>query len=281
MIDVCFSHGTHGKILFNLGRCKNEDIDTLKQQHPEIDSDWFKEIFVGQKKTVKSVVFQLDINAIDDNRFKNGRIDYYKMLLYNCDSFASETEFCQQAINLNYIISSAKKGENLRIWYSDEAYFLCGLYFLFSKLKGIETEIILVHLPKGENYGEFGDKYIPQLYETHRITCDERTFFEQEWKRLKTENALLRITENGKVKSVDDDHYDNIIMSSITDNEIDFAELVYGSLKSIKAQICDTFITMRIMKLIEVGKLKVVKEYKKKNAVYPCYILSKGANMNF
>lgn len=276
MIDVCFSSGTQGKILFNLGWCKNEDIDALKQQHPEIDSDWFKEIFVVQKKAVKSVAFQLDINAID-NRFKNSRIDYYKILLYNCDSIASETEFSQQAINLNYIIRCAKKGETLRIWYSDEAYSLCGLFFLFHKLKDIKTKIILVPLPDGENFGEFGDEYLHQLHKTHRITNEERIFFEREWDRLKIENTLLRIVENGIVKSVSETYFDSIIISCVPDGEVDFVKVVYESLSKIQKNhfVCSTFVTMRILKLIENGDLKIVREYEKDNAVYPCYILSK------
>lgn len=280
MIDVCFSHETHGKILFNLGRCKNENIDTLKQQHPEINSDWFKEIFVGQKKSVKSIVLHLDTEAIDKERFKSGRINFFRMLLYNCNDFAADTEFCQQSINLNYVVRKAQEGNTLRIWYSDEAYSLCGLYFLFSKLKSIETEIILVPLPDGENFGEFGDEYLHQLYETHRITNEERTLFEQEWDRLKSENSLLRIVENGKVKSVSETYFDDIILSRVPDSEIDFVKLVYESLTEIQREhfVYDTFITVRILKLIENNNLKIVKEYKKENAVYPCYILSKASD---
>ena len=277
MIDVCFSNGTHGKILFNLGRCKNDDIDALKQQHPEIDSDWLKEIFVCQKKTVKSIVFNLDADAIDKDRFKSGRINFFRTLLHNCSDFAADTEFYQQAINLNYVVRKAQEGKNLRIWYSDEAYSLCGLYFLFSKLKGIKTEIILVPLPDGENFGEFGDEYLHQLHKTHLITNEERMFFEQEWDRLKSENTLLRIVENGKVKSVSETYFDDIILSCVSDGEFDFVELVFEALSRIQEHhfVCDTFVTMRILKLIENGNLTIVKEYKKENAVYPCYILSK------
>lgn len=47
MIDVCFDYCVHGQVLLFLGLCKDEDIDLLKNKHPEIDAGWLKKLFVG------------------------------------------------------------------------------------------------------------------------------------------------------------------------------------------------------------------------------------------
>ena len=54
--------------------------------------------------------------------------------------------------------------------------------------------------------------------------------------------------------------------------DVCFSHGTHGKLQFIY----NTFVTMRILKLIENGVLKIVREYEKENTVYPCYTLSKG-----
>lgn len=139
--------------------------------------------------------------------------------------------------DLNQLIDSAKKGEDIRILYSDAQSSTCGLYFVMSHLKDFECKITTIKLPelieyinseveesigwgaiRPENFGEFF-----QLEK--EITKSEIKYMAMVWEKLKEENEPLRVIINGKLASAPLDFYDYYIVRKFQIENLPWEEL--------------------------------------------------------
>lgn len=66
--------------------------------------------------------------------------------------------------------------------------------------------------------GELIPEKISEMYAKNRgvlLTIEERQLFEEEWIKLSATHQVLRIWEDGKVKSMEDDYYDEYIINTV------------------------------------------------------------------
>jgi hypothetical protein len=178
--------------------------------------------------------------------------------------------------DLDKLITRAKAGEPIRIWYSDAPYSLCGFYNAIDQIEGCECPVSAVKLPLHMPMGEQGVKtarawgeicpeelicYLPLETE---IPVSVRRAVSAEWKSIKRESAPFRAVVNGKLHNVGADFYDGFIRKEIPQGPFKVAQLIGYVLGRNQLGIGDWPIAERIRKMIEAGELSIIE----KNAAF-------------
>lgn len=252
MLEVCFGDSEKGSM-----RVAQKEMKLLGKKSREIVSFFGLDIF--------------DIKSGINGQSRRNQI--FKMF----KGYGEDEEELNKWLNrgvedLNQLIYSAKKGEDIRIWYSDAPSSTCGLYFVMSQLKDFECKITTIKLPKlieninneveeslgwgaikPENFGEFF-----QLEK--EITKSEIKYMAMVWEKLKEENAALRVIINGKLTSAPLDFYDYYIRKEIPDKEFIMGRAIGKVLGKYGFGIGDLWVTMRMEEMISRGELEIVKD---------------------
>lgn len=176
--------------------------------------------------------------------------------------------------NLQTVLERSARGEEMRIWYSDNPDDACGLCWLLAKLHGLETPgpVTLIKLPVWEygedetvmaytgwgeiSPGEWG-RYLPLAQPARPVllrACAAR------WQQLQRENAPLRVCLNGGLQSVPENFYDDFILRELDRLPEEFLEasLVGNVLGRCQLGIGDSWIALRIEAFCREGLLEVV-----------------------
>lgn len=233
----------------------------------------------GQPEDVVGLSFALDIGDIASPVTDASRRELIDRML-GADPFG-ELQDMEDSINrywdgcvsdLHKLISRAKNGEPIRIWYSNAPYSMCGFYDTVDHLKNCECPISAVELPRCMPLGKRGVKsavswgeitpgefahYLPLEFE---IPDSVQKAMIMEWATLKQENESLRVVLNGKLHSVEIDFYDRFIRKEIPDGTFKVAQLIGLVLGRNQLGIGDWLIAQRIRKMIESGELTVIQK---------------------
>ncbi|RYY65101.1 MAG: DUF1835 domain-containing protein, partial [Chitinophagaceae bacterium] len=116
--------------------------------------------------------------------------------------------------------------EELWIWMGQNAHDVCGYYWLISQLQDYQGRVFVLYMNNLPFINEKGGIFYPQyLFEIpapefrkakklcRKVTLSELEVDPDEWKRLVSENAMVRILEGGKkIASKGDDFYDDDIL---------------------------------------------------------------------
>lgn len=168
----------------------------------------------------------------------------------------------------------------VRIWYSHNPDELCGLCHILTELPA-DADVRLVELPRNELRGKelllysgWGDV---DPYELGRfqalerpLTEEERREFAQQWRSLQRENGPLRAVSGGKLCTVRDDHYDELILRELYHQPQRFheARLIGRILGSYHIGLSDFQIAFRIEEFISRGMLIPATEPGENDPIY-------------
>lgn len=147
--------------------------------------------------------------------------------------------------------------DKVRIWVDSTPDATCGLLFVADLLANTDTEIHIVSLPKkhitGDCIVEFRGwgEVPPELFGTFLsgekiLSKEEVSKLSLQWKKIQLENASLRVVENDKVISVDENYYDDLIRSEYPKENCKIGVLIGNSLGKQKIPTGDVFIAKRI-----------------------------------
>ena len=174
---------------------------------------------------------------------------------------------CQK--DLQTLLTRARAGELVRIWYDHTPASLCGLYAAAALLEDAPCQITVVETPELEtkdgvtrcaNLGERHPGELGKLLQYERPLSDaDRHTLAAHWRKLQQENAPLRAEQNGQLTSVPADFYDAMILSKAPANEIMVAQLIGKVLVECRPDISDQLIYRRIEHLIQAGRLQKTK----------------------
>jgi hypothetical protein len=90
------------------------------------------------------------------------------------------------------------------------------------------------------------------------VTLSEFEIDPDEWKRLTTENTMVRILEGGKkIAGKEDDFYDNDILANLTNEFQKGNRAMSNILSKMKIKTGDVFLLWRMKKLVEEDKLEI------------------------
>jgi hypothetical protein len=167
--------------------------------------------------------------------------------------------------------------EDVWIWMGQNQHDVCGYYWLMPQLKNYQGRIHVLYLNNLPFINEKGSIFYPtHLFQiqpkeflkakklSRPITLSEFEVDPDEWKKLCSESAIVRILEGGKkIASKEDSFYDKDLLSAITSNFQKVSKILFTSLGKMKIQTGDVFLAWRIRKLIEEGKVEVQGDWSK------------------
>ncbi|MEG1061024.1 MAG: DUF3658 domain-containing protein [Oscillospiraceae bacterium] len=186
---------------------------------------------------------------------------------------------------LSSILDRAMRGEDIRIWYSNQPDEYCGLYWIMSELKPFEAQLGAVYIVKLPEY-EYRDnnaivsctawgevspgEWYRYMALAEMTTSVFRRHCAEKWAALQAENAPLRAVLNGKPVSVPENIYDNFILREIEAecDEFHEANLIGRVLGKYQLGIGDAWVALRIEKMIRDGKLTIVSAAAKDRPIY-------------
>lgn len=162
------------------------------------------------------------------------------------------------------------------IWAGQNARDVCGYYSLLSPLSDFLGRVHLIYLNNLPFINDKGGIFYPtQLSEilpkeflkarklAREITAAEIEVDGEEWRKLKEENANVRLLEGGKkISSQPDDYFDKELMNRCRLGYIKTWRVVSQVLQKGKAYSNEPFLYQRLRTLMEQGTLEAKGDYK-------------------
>jgi hypothetical protein len=157
------------------------------------------------------------------------------------------------------------------IWMGQNQHDVCGYYWLISQLKNHQGRIMVLYLNNLPFINDKGSIFYPTaLHEIEpkeflkaknlcrKITLSEFEVDADEWSKLVTENAIVRILEGGKkIVSKDEAFYDEDIVKGLTDEWQKGGRAMHNILTKMKIKTGDVFLLWRMKKLEEEGRITI------------------------
>ena len=215
------------------------------------------------------------IRQLHKEKGKEARFDWMKQLILNEEEFIDYTQSFDRAIGQ---IANIPAGAHITIWTSNNAHEQTGLRFAAFLLKGRNMKI--GHINTTVEYGErllvSKDKYAPLhtgeispeklqiIYQQNRgklFTGLDRAELEKEWLTLAEGQDTLRIWRDGRIQSVPENYYDEMIVKNAAKLQgkkrasafMKSARLIGEVLGHSDEYIGDAFFEYRLRRLIESG----------------------------
>lgn len=296
MMDVAFCHSAAGSlraaqsygkgaypggpvgIAFGNGKEPSpaEQRRLQKQLEEKMKAKWESAVPLGgtpQDVFCLSGVFS--IGNIAGDGISGARLESFAKLFScfppNAFGFAEDLEETRHT--LDALVSRAKSGEPLRIWYSDKPDEYCGLCWLMAQLKSRVDPLppmVTIKLPsrvrKGSTLcqyqgwgevepGDFGG-FLPLAEPVIPAFVLNMAAL---WQGLQQQNTPLRAVVNGVLQGVPENFYDPFIEAELQKMPDEFSEpSLVGHVIGRYAGIGDFWIAQRIEKMIESGRLIAV-----------------------
>ena len=157
------------------------------------------------------------------------------------------------------------------LWMGQNQHDVCGYYWLIAQLKEYQGRIFVLYLNNLPFINEKGNIFYPTtLHEiqpkeflkakklSRAVTLSEFEVDPDEWKRLSSENAMIRILEGGKkIAGQEVDFYDKDILNNLTGEFQKGNRAIVAILSKMKIKTGDVFLLWRIKHLAEQGKLEI------------------------
>ena len=211
----------------------------------------------------------LEIGKIAPNDFDLSRKKYVDFSFNNCTEEERKDIWKDEADRFKQIISAANIGEDLKVWIATSPYSKCGYYHLIYNLQNVACKIYVVEMPENigtnqdlydRSWGEASPDEIIKCANLQReLSFEERAKIAQKWLMLTEENAELRLNDKGELIGVSIDFIDDEIMSNVPNGEFVFSKLLGLTLQNSIHILNVSFVAFRINKLVEKGRLMVVK----------------------
>lgn len=161
--------------------------------------------------------------------------------------------------------------EELWIWMAQNQHDVCGYYWLVSQLQSYQGRIVVLYLNNLPFINEKGQLFYPMvLHEiqpkeflkakklNRKVTLSEFEVDPDEWKKLCSENAPVRILEGGKkIVGKEEDFYDKDILNGVSNEWQKGNKVMHAILSKMKIKTGDVFLLWRMKKLAEEDKLEI------------------------
>ncbi len=187
--------------------------------------------------------------------------------VYDFDEQEIKSMLQRQLNNLEKIISCAKNGEPITIWRTDNLSCQCSFLFIVDQLKDMNCEINDVLLPNNVLYLDSikrgkKEKLVNQCY--HALTKNEIESFAELWQKSIKSNPSYLFYENGKLVSIEDNYYDDFILSCFTVSKMRTVELIskiwYNFTDKCNLGPDEWFVVNRVEELCKQGYIEKVKK---------------------
>ncbi len=161
--------------------------------------------------------------------------------------------------------------EELWIWMGQNQHDVCGYYWLIAQLKEYQGRVVVLYFNNLPFINEKGQIFYPTtLHEiqpkeflkakklNRKVTLSEFEVDPDEWRKLCTENAIVRILEGGKkIVGKEEDFYDKEVLSGLSNEWQKGNKAMQSVLSKMKIKTGDVFLLWRMKKLAEEGRIEI------------------------
>ncbi len=278
MLEVVFSDSEKGSMKvaknYNEKNIMGGAISYIgkKPTKAELEKHFEGQAVGGNSQDVVNIAFSLDVGDLSGEIDGNERQNVFHKLWgrFNFDNKEQVQFFQNQRKDIEKLLSAAKSGIPIRIWKSNAPYSTCGFYFVCDILRNVECNISIISLPEYKKvsdseivtYSHWGEVEAGKLYQflsiEKQLSKIEKKIVSDYWHDLMEENAPLRAIINGKLTSVEENFYDFIITKNLPDVDFLMARFIGKLLGEYSLGISDSWYALRIDRMIEKNKLRVV-----------------------
>ena len=169
-------------------------------------------------------------------------------------------------------LAACGPGDRIRIWVDQTPHSVCGFLHAASVLRGTEASVSLMLLPPWrvrsdgvvviyQGWGEVSpEEFGHFLHLEQSLTPIVLRMLADRWQTLQEENAPLRAVVNGRVRSVAETFYDDLIRRHLPAGETRIAAVIGEVLGRECPGIGDLWLAERIRWMLETGELRMVRE---------------------
>lgn len=248
---------------------QQSDVDTL-QEAIKLDKNLQGEII-----EIKDELAVGPIADIYETEGYQTRRDWWKKVLEH-SPYTEQLDIIDDKRTVHQLKEKLNdENEQAWIWIAPNQHDVCGYYWLISQLKEFEGRIYILSLNNLPFINDKGNIFYPRdLFEippkefikakklARPVTISEFELDADEWKKLCSENGIVRILEGGKkIISKNADYYDNDILKSVT-QEPQKLHKIFGTLFSkMKLHTGDVFLVWRMKELINEQKLELIGDW--------------------
>lgn len=232
------------------------------------------ESLAGEIKIVRDDYAVGPIDNLFETEGYQARREWCKGLL---ETSPYDTEQLMNLVDDRLAVHNLKKeldenGEQvIWIWIGQNQHDVCGYYWLISQLKNYQGRIYVLFLNNLPFINEKGLIFYPTaLHEiqpkeflkakklNRKVTLSEFELDPDEWKRLSTENAIVRILEGGKkIAGKEESFYDKDILSALNNEWQKGNRAMQGILSKMKVKTGDVFLLWRMRRLAAEDQIEI------------------------
>jgi len=161
--------------------------------------------------------------------------------------------------------------EEVWLWMGQNQHDVCGYYWLISQLKEYQGQVVVLYLNNLPFINEKGQIFYPtSLHQiqpkeflkakklNRKVSLSEFEVDPDEWKRLCSENAMIRVLEGGKkIAGKEDDFYDGDVLGGLTNEWQKGNRAMHNILGKMKIKTGDVFLLWRMKHLADLGKIEI------------------------
>ncbi len=242
------------------------DIEVL-QKAIELD-----ETLAGNIVHIKDDYAVGPIDAIYEPEGYQQRRDWWAGVL-EFSPYKDQLDIVDDKLDVHQLIKHLQDDEaaELWIWMGQNVHDVCGYYWLMSQLKDFAGRVQVLYLNNLPFINDKGLIFYPTvLHEiqpkeflkakklARTITLSEFEVDPDEWKKLYTENAMVRFLEGGKkVVGKGVDFYDKDILAQVTKDGQKLQKVLNNVLSKMKIKTGDAFLVWRMRTMAENLQLNI------------------------
>jgi hypothetical protein len=238
-----------------------------------------EESLAGEVIQIKDDFAVGPLAGIETEEGWSSRVDWWRQLLRNSPYENDSQTFFDDRDTVNRIKAQldAEARQQVWIWMGQNQHDVCGYYWVMQHFKEYQGRVLVIYLNNLPFINEKGQLFYPswiheiqpkELLKARRlarpITLSEFEVDPDEWKKLCTENAMVRILEGGKkIVGRDETFYDNEIMKNLTSDWQKATRVLMNSLHRMKIKTGDVFMMWRMKQMIGQGKIETLGDLSK------------------
>ena len=244
------------------------DVATL-QKAIELD-----ETLSGDVAEIKDEFAVGPLENLDSEEGWAAREDWWRSLLndspYSGENLLGSFDDRKTVEGIKQRLNENSK-EEIWIWMGQNQHDVCGYYWLISQLKEYQGRVVILYFNNLPFINEKGQIFYPTTLHAiqpkeflkakklnRKVTLSEFEVDPDEWKKLCSDNATVRILEGGKkIVSKEEDFYDKDVLNGLSNEWQKGNKAMHSILSKMKTGTGDVFLLWRIKKLVLEGKVDI------------------------
>ncbi len=238
---------------------------------------------VALDESLQGEIFEIKddyaVGPIVDNFSEVGwqlrKVFWQEVLAYS--PYTEQLNMVDDRMTLHQVKQQLDKEEIVWIWMAQNSHDVCGYYWLISQLKNYQGKVYVLYLNNlpfiNEKGGIFYPSYLHEIQPkeflkakklARVITLSEFEIDPDEWDKLATSNAMIRILEGGKkIVNKEIDFFDHDIMLPLQAGAQKLSKWIQQVLNKMKIKTGDAFLIWRLRQLAAEGTVEITGDWQK------------------